>query len=162
MDVYLNTSAPDNGAVGWRCYDSIVAYSDVGNLVCHQVTYPREDGVLPSRFNATYYATLTFRIYNVAGNKYLSQAPYRAIIRVYANNGYQTFDTDWVTAVGAELEYSEEVEHTFSNLTLNRGDDFTVRLMHIARQTHSYWPDFSIQFVRIVVSVQDDLRAGFG
>ena len=74
----------------------------------------------------------------------------------------QTFDSGWVTAVGNEAEYSDEVVHTFNGLTLNRGDAFTVRLMHIARQTNDYWPDLSVQFSSIVVSVQDDMRSGFG
>ena len=64
--------------------------ADVGPLVCHQVTYPTENASwnLASRYNFTqgYFARLSFRIYNRAGNKFLSTAPYRAIIRVYANN----------------------------------------------------------------------------
>ena len=133
-------------------------YADVGPLICNQVTYPREDGELPSRFNSTYSATLSFRMYNRAGNLFMSAAPYRAIIRVYANNGNQTFDSGYVTALGDEAEYSEDIVHTFYNLTLGRGDPFTVRLMHIARETQDYWPDISVQFSGIVVSVHEPLR----
>ena len=100
--------------------------ADVGPLVCHQVTYPTEDGELPSRYNSTYSATLSFRMFNRAGNRFLSEAPYRAIIRVYANNiigptsaynnnlaspaSSQTFDSGYVAAVGDEAEYGSMVK----------------------------------------------------
>ena len=158
MDVFLNTAAPD-GTINWRCYDTQVGYSDVGNLVCHKVTYPRGDGILPSRFNAVYSATLTYRIFNKNGNARLSEAPYGAILRVHANNGNQTHNSGWITARGEEREYSEDAEHTFHNLTLNRGDSFTVELMHISRQTHDYWPDLSLQFSSVVVSVEEHARS---
>ena len=103
--------------------------ADVGPLVCHQVTYPTEQFSdaswnFASRYNFTqgYSATLSFRMYNRAGNKFLSTAPYRAIIRVYANNvigptsayannladpaSSQTFDSGYVPAVGDEAEHS--------------------------------------------------------
>ena len=100
--------------------------ADIGPLVCDQVTYPTEDASwnFASRYNFTqgYSATLSFRMYNRAGNKFLSTAPYRAIIRVYANNiigptsaygnnladtaSSQTFDSGYVTAVGDEAEHS--------------------------------------------------------
>ena len=99
--------------------------ADVGPLVCHQVTYPTENASwnLASRYNFTqgYFARLSFRIYNSKGNKFLSTAPYRAIIRVYANNvigptsaygnnladpaSSQTFDSGYVAAVGDEAEH---------------------------------------------------------
>ena len=100
--------------------------ADIGPLVCDQVTYPTEGASwnFASRYNFTqgYSATLSFRMYNRAGNKFLSTAPYRAIIRVYANNvigptsayannladpaSSQTFDSGYVTAVGDEAEHS--------------------------------------------------------
>jgi len=149
--------------------------ADIGPLVCHQVTYPTEDASwnFASRYNFTqgYSATLSFRMYNRAGNKFLSTAPYRAIIRVYANNiigptsaygnnladtaSSQTFDSGYVTAVGDEAEYSEDIVHTFYNLTLGRGNPFVVRVMHISRETQDYWPDISVQFASIVVGVHD-------
>ena len=48
--------------------------------------------------------------------------------------------------------------HTFYNLTLGRGDPFTVRVMHISRETQDYWPDVSVQFSSIVVGVHVPLR----
>ena len=144
----------------WDDLGDVDLYSDMASFVCNRVIYPRGDGTLPSRYDsATYSATVAYRVFNSLGNRMISTAPYRAIVRVYANNGHFTNDSGWLPATGDELETTAEFSHTFNDLALNRGDQFTVRLMHVMRQSESYFPDLSVQFSTITTAVQPASRS---
>tara|TARA_B110001452_G_scaffold247293_1_gene233245 strand:- start:1264 stop:2172 length:909 start_codon:yes stop_codon:yes gene_type:complete len=144
----------------WDDLGDVDLYSDVASFMCNRVIYPRGDGALPSRYDAALYsATVTYRVYNRLGNRMVSTAPYRAIVRVYANNGHFTNDSGWLPATGDELETTGEFSHTFYDLVLSRGDQLTVRLMHVVRQSESYYPDLSVQFSAITTAVQPASRS---
>ena len=122
------------------------------SLNCDSNTYPRGNGavgdIMPVRFNGTYNLAVTIRVYNHAGNK-LVHDPYRAELHASSRDWVVTHDTGYLPAVGDDYETTDWVTHTWYNNHLEKGDSLTLSLMSLSREESSFWPDFSLQFQRI-------------
>ena len=150
----METAGPD-GTVNWRCRTINVVDN---SLNCDGVTYPIAGGGLqPVRINGTYNLELTMRIYNQAGNGMVT-SPYMARISAAARDWEVIHETPWLTAIGAEREYSEWHTHIFYDNPIEPNDPLTIRLLTIGRQTSSFWTDFSLQFnlIRLTLNTSYD------
>ena len=100
------------------------------------------------RFNGTYDLAVTLRVYNHAGNQ-RTTTPYRARINAAAQDWVVEHDTDYLPAVGNENERTDWHTHVWYANPLAPGDSLTIALLGIGREGSSFWPDYSLQFQRI-------------
>ena len=79
----------------------------------------------------------------------------------------QGFVVDWVTgllnATGSENERTDWYTHVWHALHLVPGGSLTISLLGIGREGPSFWPDYSVQFQRIRLtlnqSYEDDMAS---
>ena len=115
---------------------------------------------MPVRFNGTYNLEVTMRIFNSNGNR-LTTAAYRARISATARDWTLSHDTGYLPAVGAEFETTAWHRHTWYGNLLEVGDPLTISLDWIGRESSSFWPDLSLQFQRVRLTLNTSTDPNF-
>ena len=68
-------------------------------------------------------------------------------------------------AIGAEKETTEWHRHTWYDNPMTPADSLTISLLWIGRETSSFWPDLSMQFQRVRLTLNqtfENASAGLG